>query len=165
MVNNDEESGLISYIGKKHTLIKYDQTLYQWNMSVANNPDIHGVSYSEVTSLVIGKHVWLISGDYACSSKGQEVELALTSCNAGEFTCSDGVCIDILARCDNINDCKDKSDEANCARVKINPTYQKFIVPPPHVVGSEATEVTVGMNLETIMDINEVEGYFQVQFY
>ena len=77
MVNNDEETGLISYIGKKHTVIKYDQMLYQWNMSVANNPDIHGVSYSEVTSLVIGKYVWLISGDYACSSKSREVELAL----------------------------------------------------------------------------------------
>ena len=165
MVTNDEETGLITYIGKKHTRIQYDQILHQWNMSVANNKDIHGVTYSDVTSLVIGKHVWQITGDYACSSKDQELELALSSCNGEQFTSSDGVCIDILARCDNINDCRDKSDEANCARVKIDPTYQKFIVPPPHETDSSQTEVKVGMNVETIMDINEVDGYFQVQFY
>ena len=165
MVTNDDETGLISYIGKKHTKIQYDQTLYQWNMSIANNPDAHGVTYSEVASMVIGKHVWFIEGDYGCSSKSQELELALSSCNVEQFTCSDGVCIDILSRCDNINDCRDKSDEANCARVKMDPTYQRFIVPPPHGAAATKTEVKVWMNLETIMDINEVDGYFQVQFY
>ena len=165
MVVNDEATGLISYIGKKHTVIKYDQTLYQWNMTVANNPDIMGVSYSEVSSLVIGKHKWEVQGDYACSSQQQQLELALSSCTEKEFMCSDGVCIDILTRCDNINHCKDKSDEADCARVKLSQTYQKFIVPPPHEVGSEHTEVKVGVELESFIDINEVDGIFQVQFH
>ena len=38
--------------GEKHTVIQYDPALYQWNMSVANNPAISGVSYSDVNSLV-----------------------------------------------------------------------------------------------------------------
>ena len=71
MVNNDEETGLISYIGKifpdnrnlnpmrncsgkKYTKIQYDQSLYQWNISVANNPRISAVSYSDVSTMVIG---------------------------------------------------------------------------------------------------------------
>ena len=29
-----------------------------------------------------------------------------------------GVCIDMMSRCDNINDCADKSDEADCSRVR-----------------------------------------------
>ena len=29
MVMNEEITGLISYIGTKHTIIRYDQTLYQ----------------------------------------------------------------------------------------------------------------------------------------
>ena len=33
-------------------MIQYDPALYQWNMSVANNPAISGVSYSDVNSLV-----------------------------------------------------------------------------------------------------------------
>ena len=52
MVMNEELTGLISYIGTKHTIIRYDQNLYQWNMTVANNPAISGVSYSDVNSLV-----------------------------------------------------------------------------------------------------------------
>ena len=75
MVNNDEETGLISYIGKifpdierikkilpttnfsgkKYTKIQYDQSLYQWNISVSNNPRISAVSYSDVSTMVIGK--------------------------------------------------------------------------------------------------------------
>ena len=165
MVTNDEKTGLISYIGKKHTMIQYDQKLHQWNMSVANNDMIHGVSYSDVASMVIGKHTWYITKDYACGSKDRELELALGSCNEEQFTCSDGVCIDIMSRCDNINDCRDKSDEANCERVKMDPKYQKFIVPPPHEAHLAKTEVKVRMNLETLLDINEVDGYLQVQFY
>ena len=118
------------YTGKKHTRIQYDQRLYQWNISVANNPAISGVSYSEVSSLVIGSHSWRVEGDHACSSKPQQLTLSLSSCNSSQFTCSDGVCIDMSGRCDNLNHCRDKSDEADCARVKMEETYQKFIVPP-----------------------------------
>ena len=88
MVTNEEETGLLSYIGEKHTIIKYDQTLYQWNMSVANNPDIHGTCYSDVSSLLIGKHSWHVSGDYACNSKPYDLVLALSSCDKNQFTCS-----------------------------------------------------------------------------
>ena len=140
MVTNDEKTGLISYIGEKHTTIKYDQSLYQWNMTVANNPDIKGISYSEMSSLLIGKHSWHVSGDYSCSSKPYVLTLALSSCGETQFTCSGssfqnkniktcstniyfflslgGVCIDMMSRCDNINDCVDKSDEADCSRVR-----------------------------------------------
>ena len=33
-----------------------------------------------------------------------------------EFSCSSGVCIPMIQRCNNINDCEDKSDEAHCTR-------------------------------------------------
>ena len=137
MVTNDQVTGLISFIGEKHTTIKYDQTLYQWNMTVANNPDIQGTSYSEMSSLLIGKHSWHVSGDFSCSSKPYDLTLALSSCGEAQFTCSGfslkchqnpaykycflslgGVCIDMMSRCDNINDCADKSDEADCSRVR-----------------------------------------------
>ena len=75
------------------------------------------------------------------------------------FCCiTGGVCIDIERRCDNINDCPDKSDEAGCSRVAMKNNYQKFIVPPPPVT-QEAIEIDVkiGMDLSQIMDIRYLE--------
>jgi hypothetical protein len=40
--------------GKKFTKIRYDQELFQWNISVSNNPIISAVSYSDVSTMVIG---------------------------------------------------------------------------------------------------------------
>ena len=91
--------------------------------------------------------------------------MSSSSCDEHQFTCSGGVCIDLMARCDNINDCEDRSDEADCSRVSLEPTYQKFIVPPSsQVTEDNKTEVTISVSLSTIMDISEVGGYFQVQF-
>ena len=75
-----------------------------------------------------------------------------SSCSKDEFTCGNGACIDIDSRCDNINDCVDRSDEAECSRIKKDPTYQKFIVPPPNE-GEEKLEVKVSISLLKILDI------------
>ena len=68
--------------GKKHTRITYDQQLYQWIMTVANNPEMSGVSHSEVSSLVVGSHSWLVEGDHTCSNQPQQLTLSLSSCNS-----------------------------------------------------------------------------------
>ena len=56
-------------------------------MTVANNPDIHGTCYSDVSSLLIGKHTWHVTGDYACSSKPYTLVLALSSCDRTQVRC------------------------------------------------------------------------------
>ena len=56
------------------------------------------------------------------------------------------------SRCDNINDCVDKSDEADCSRVAIEKNYQKFIVPPP-IKGKDSVEVKVNIDVSQLMDI------------
>lgn len=37
-------------------------------------------------------------------------------CFSNEFQCRDGGCVKSEYRCDNINDCKDQSDELNCGK-------------------------------------------------
>ena len=81
-------------------MIQYDPALYQWNMSVTNNPAISGVSYSDVNSLVssnsqlyeksltvvqvIGLHTWHIAGDYSCSTQPHTTLLSLSSCDSSK---------------------------------------------------------------------------------
>ena len=49
MVENDEVTGLISYVGKKGTVIKFDLDKYQWEMTLMHNPKILAVSYAELS--------------------------------------------------------------------------------------------------------------------
>ena len=46
---NDKVTGMPTYIGERHTIISYDETLNQWNMTVVNNPNIGGVCYSDLS--------------------------------------------------------------------------------------------------------------------
>ncbi|ROT63777.1 putative glycine receptor subunit alpha-2 [Penaeus vannamei] len=56
-------------------------------------------------------------------------------CGEGEFTCADGICIDLDKRCDLRVDCLDQSDEMACSLVDIPVGYRTFIPPPPPVPG------------------------------
>ena len=42
-------TGLPSYIGDKHSLIRYDEASNQWNITILNNPDISAVCYSDLS--------------------------------------------------------------------------------------------------------------------
>ena len=70
-------TGMVKFVGKKHTTILYDSNLYQWNISVANNPNILGVSFSTMKSLLIGLHEFDIFGDFECNSRPYKVKLSL----------------------------------------------------------------------------------------
>ena len=70
-------AGMVKFVGKKHTTILYDSNLYQWNISVANNPNILGISFSTMKSLLIGLHEFDIFGDFECNSRPYKVKLSL----------------------------------------------------------------------------------------
>lgn len=50
-----------------------------------------------------------------------------TVCFSNEFQCRDGGCINSYYRCDNINDCADKSDEFDCGKYA---THRHAVVAP-----------------------------------
>ena len=88
-------------------------------------------SSSLFTSLLMGVQVVDFSGveDDRCSEDGTIRKLKFTTCPMGKFTCNDGLCIDIVERCDKIAQCKDKSDEDDCQIVHMKSSYNKNIAP------------------------------------
>jgi Low-density lipoprotein receptor domain class A len=47
------------------------------------------------------------------------VKLNNFQCNESEFVCDSGACISLENRCDEVEDCEDRSDETHCDIVTI----------------------------------------------
>ena len=160
-MNNEE--GLVTYYGKSNTIITYVPDGRKWVMYLVNNNNTRAESKADLQTFVMGHNLWTIQNDYECSPTDVETVLSLTTCGNDKYTCNSGLCIDIEKRCDSWPDCGDKSDELDCKLVNIGNTYQKHITPPGRG-GSGKVAVNVSMDLISIIDINEVDSIFQVQF-
>ena len=55
--------------------------------------------------------------------------MKLSGCADDEFTCSDGQCINMNSRCDQIINCRDESDEQNCRCLVLKNGYNKAVPP------------------------------------
>ena len=90
-----------------------------------------GRAHTGFDSLMLGRTSWMIERDSpACNNmKPYNITLKLSGCGEEEFTCSDGQCIDINKRCDQIVHCRDESDEEDCRLLVLKKGYNKNIIP------------------------------------
>ena len=120
------------------------------------------ISEAPFSTFALGSHNWVITNDNkVCSIKGESYSkhLKLTGCREGEFTCSDGQCIKMDERCDQINHCKDDSDEENCYLLvfKKEESYNRKVA--PFSLDTEKNIIPVEVNVSTtlmnVLDISE----------
>ena len=174
--NNKKDLAKLVYTSSDKNTIEYDQSQKIWFLKT--NSNISPVSASTEASHIsyaLGKHSWLIRNDsYECS-KGQpyQLDLKLTGCNIGEFTCDDGQCIGMKQRCDQVFDCSDESDEVECKILVLKKSYRKSS-PPVFTVWKKHDRTvfpaTIRVNI-TLLDIasirerdNEIDIKFMAEF-
>ncbi len=113
------------------------------------------------------------------------MKLNVNTCIDTEFNCGDGYCIDISLRCDGDIDCPDKTgskyltkyktrltirvtkpigsaDEVDCSLFEIDDSYIKES-PPKGVTNGTLVEVGVGVDVLSILEISEVDGFIAIQ--
>ena len=138
----------------------------QWRMDV-DLFNTTGLTDAPAGSFGLGKHVWNLQGDSRKCHQGQpySMELKLTGCREGEFTCSDGQCVRMEERCDQLVHCLDKSDEENCKLLMLENSYNKR-VPPIATAGNTLVPatVTISITLMKVVAIKEVEHKIDLQF-
>lgn len=78
-----------------------------------------------------GTNVWTLGSNVCNMAAGTTVNLTLSLCGEGKFTCADGSCISLEQRCDLRLDCPDHSDEVQCSLVAVPAGYRITIPPPP----------------------------------
>ncbi|XP_072442898.1 basement membrane-specific heparan sulfate proteoglycan core protein isoform X5 [Chiloscyllium punctatum] len=89
----------------------------------SNDEEIQEVVYSVVRSGSIGPYETSVEG-FKFRHLGEDVIPAVRQCHPNEFSCGSGECVPLEYRCDFRADCKDMSDEDDCAKTITT-------VPPP----------------------------------
>ena len=85
--------------------------------------------------------------------KPYEAELTLSFCNENQFTCNDGICLNMEYRCDGTAQCEDSSDEDDCRLVVKDIGFSKFKTPPP--TKENYLEVNTTFNIMSVPNVDE----------
>ena len=157
----------IIMLGVMSTRIVYNDTSSQWMLTDAKS-NVTAVSRATEVSYVLGKHEWTISNDvYECGQgKAYTAMLKLTGCKEkGEFTCDNGQCVKMEERCNQLTNCRDKSDERNCQIIWLDDGYNKNV---PPISGADnrvvPADVSVSITLMKVVEIEETDHSIHLQF-
>ena len=113
-ISDSMDSRKLRLQGLKQTSLTYDEEEEIWLLEVTDS-NVTGRSRASHASFTMGKHNWTIKGDKGCNGgKPYVTELKISGCQKGNFTCNDGQCVSMDQRCNQLPDCRDKSDERNC---------------------------------------------------
>ena len=116
----------MKYVGVGGSEIIFNPEEKLWRIRVAGRPWLSATARLEYGSLVLGTHSWIITNDTDCQAGTVEKIINLSSCKKGgwkwrlnkttrywdflfeegEFTCNNGMCVDITKRCNGEDDCQ-----------------------------------------------------------
>jgi hypothetical protein len=121
----------------------------------------------------LGRQIWRTGPETSICGLKPDSPLVLTysTCFPDGYTCDSGDCIPLTSRCDNIMDCPDQSDEANCRYISFSNSYLRQLIPTVKRTGSEnaVTEghqvVYVNATIKTFSSIDTVGLKFTADFY
>lgn len=116
---------------------------------------------AEEMSYAMGKLVWTVSNDTVRCNKGNTYTTALkiTSCRDVEFTCSNGDCVSMDQRCDQLPHYLDESDELDYQLLILKQEYNFFYKEVPPITSKEKVlvpvPVQISIRLFKVVDMEE----------
>ena len=152
-----------TFVGTTGWVINFDKGESTWKIEhpafMANT-----IKLLDSSRRPFGKKTWEVR-NYICD-QGETVPLVLllSNCDQDQFTCNDGTCVALTGRCDKKQDCRDVSDEKQCKIVALDEKRYSKDDAPPSVVEGEKLNVTLSMDIQNILDIQEVASVLILKF-
>ena len=157
-------------VGQHYSKMFYNSTQKQWIISHVFDGVLARTDASH-NSNALGKQNWTITNDAEACSKGQAsytIEMKLSACKEDEFTCNNGQCVNMKKRCNQLSNCRDKSDELNCQILILEEGYNKRVPPisPASLIEDlvEPVRVKTSLSLLKVVAIEEEDHAIQLQF-
>ena len=105
---------------------------------------------------------------YCNEGKSKILTLKMSSCSDDQFTCSNGDCVRMEERCDQVPNCEDDTDEMDCGILVLKNGYNKEIPPTRTVSVTNQTIVPVPVNVSIqfykIVGMEEISHSIEFQF-
>ena len=113
----------------------------------------------------MGRQNWkMVEGKTFCNHEiGNYIPLTISQCYPGKFTCDSGQCIPLEDRCNIELNCKDQTDENNCAGIKIGNKYARENMPVS--LTSEPTIVYINISILAFPSVSTKDAKFSADFY
>ena len=164
------EEGDLEYSGRFTSTISFDQVLNVWILRDSKDPESKATSPALKSSLFLGEQILDFSevknDECTTGLKSKKVIVKLTSCSEGQFTCSDGSCIGMRQRCDQLIHCRDASDERDCGLLELGKSYNRKVPPivTENTTSFSPAKLGISIILMKVVSINEVNHKIQFQF-
>ena len=165
------EDGSLRYTGHHTSFISYNSQERVWLLYDRLHSQSQAISQSSESSLLLGLHTFDMAGvredKCAVGRRDSLVRLKLTACGDGKFTCNDGECVSMEERCNQISNCRDRSDEENCQVVVMEENYNNKISPfgfDPDTKKLIPANVDISIAIIDVIDISEVDLNYVLKF-
>ena len=163
------ESNRIQFKGMTGTEIVLDDGEWKANTTKDQKKTRSVSILASPGSYLLGKHDWIISRDSkvcsqdslaptTVSAQTYRVSLKMSSCDDNEFTCWDGECVPMEARCDQVFDCSDQSDERECQMLVLEDSYQTSVPPLLPSLAEDGRRVVLPVGVNVSLELIEVLG-------
>ena len=157
----------LEFLGLIRTKLVHNADSKKWEIRSSSVNELLAHTVEKFDGLPLGTFEWSYDKSNL-STAFLNFHLAVEQ--PGYFCCDDGFCLSSELVCDDIPNCRDKSDERNCDMVKMPDYNYEKIRPPSQIIKVDKKEVFsfidvfATLTILDVLEINDADSFIDIFF-